>query len=156
MERSSIHRWGPLLQEKVQSFQHYWHSLVRHHCGKFLLITNHMHIGHSWQNIFMHSYDLIKTMLNMRDTWWGERSGQPNFKMSTGSRSDFLLVTSTHSLLLNTLQVGHFPAMAKSLRCTAGTLHPTSGLDRMAECTLGAEASWCAPSGAKKRVQPVS
>lgn len=35
---------------------------------KFLLITNHMHIGHSWQKIFMHSYDLIKAMLNIRET----------------------------------------------------------------------------------------
>lgn len=52
-----------------------WWIITR---GRFLLITNHMHIGHSWQKCSCTVMTKSKQHWKTRDKWWGERSCQQN------------------------------------------------------------------------------
>lgn len=104
MERS-VHRWGSLLQGKVQSFQHYRHFLMNHRSWKVL--ANHKSHAH-WPfltKMFMHSCDLIKaTSKNKRKIMRRREWSTKLFKTVIMSHSCSPPAPSIHSLFLDPLQ----------------------------------------------------
>lgn len=92
------------LQGKVQSFQHYWRCLMKHH-SQNVLTSHKSHAGWPFlTKMFMHSHDLIKATLKskrklMRRKEWSTKL----FKIATHATQQPSTCVFYQSLLPDTL-----------------------------------------------------